>query len=241
MIVLKIGGSCLKSVDDIMECANYIATRQDESIAIVVSAMGKQTTELATMAKKICYVEPSEMDVVCSVGEQITVSLLSMALKKIDINAKSYLAWQLPIYTDNKHGEASIRYIETRSIKKDIERNIIPIIAGYQGMTVEGRLTTLGREGSDLTAVALSCALEAKKCELFKDVNGIYNKDPHLYEDATIYTHLNYNKMLLILKSQESKIIHKSAILMAQKYNQIIHVRPYLKEGNGTIIGEKHS
>jgi aspartate kinase len=241
MSVLKFGGSCLQSIESIKKCASYLTKRKNESLVVVVSAMGNFTNDLCSLSKAI---DPSESDlehdVVRSTGEQISAGLLTLALKKNDVKAKSYLAWQLPIYTDNKPCSASVRFIETRELLKNIEQGVMSIVTGYQGLTTFGRLTTLGRGGSDLTAVAIACSLKHKKCELFKDVDGVYGTDPLTDPNAKLVPYLSYLQILRIIQRDKSCIVQEAAILMAQKYGIEIHIKPFLKNGEGTIIGEKN-
>lgn len=241
MLVLKFGGSCLQNIESIKECAAYIAKRKNENLVIVVSAMGKFTDELCYLSKSIDETENDlEHDVVRSSGEQISAGLLALALKNLDVKAKSYLSWQLPIYTDAKANGSSIRFIEIKELLKNAEQGIVSIVAGYQGMTTSGRLTTLGRGGSDLTAVALACSLQTKRCEMFKDVEGVYAYDPHIDKNAPLLSYISYQQMLRIIQRDQACIVQESAVLMAQKYGVEIHIRPYLKNGEGTIIGDKH-
>ena len=241
MFVLKFGGSALQDIERIKACSEHIAQRYArDPLAIVVSAMQGTTDELFKLSHAIDSEGTDlEHDVVCSVGEQITAGLLVLALKKIGVCAKSYLAWQLPIYTDTKTSSASIRFIETKELMRDIENSIVPVIAGFQGITPTGRITTLGRGGSDLTAVALTYALKAKRCDMYKDVLGVYTNNPHSCATAEQLLSLSYEQMLRMIQTEGAKVVQESAVLFAQKYSVPLYIRSYLEDKKGTFIGEK--
>ena len=180
IIVQKFGGSSVANTDK-----------------LVVSAQGDTTDDIILEEKEITN-EPNkrEHDVLVSVGEQITVAKLAMCLQKLEYDAVSYLGWQLPIITDSNYGDANILKIKTNKILKALKENKIVVVAGFQGIDQNDNITTLGRGGSDTTAIALAAALKAEKCEIFTDVDGVYSKDPNKSKDAIKFETITYDKML---------------------------------------------
>ena len=240
IIVQKFGGSSVESTEKIFNICKQITKEYDKNnkVIVVVSAQGNTTDNLIKEVKEINEnLDKRELDVILSVGEQITISKLSMCLKKLGYNAISLTGWQIPIKTDNKYGNANIIKINLDRIYKELSQNKIIIIAGFQGVNEEnGDITTLGRGGSDTTAVAIAAAINADRCDIYKDVDGIYNKDPKTNKTAFKFDKISYDEMLN-LSNNGSKVLHNKSIEIAKKYNVPIHVKAlYNENSTGTIV-----
>ena len=198
--------------------------------------MSGETNRLVSLAQEIND-NPNlrELDVLLSTGEQVTIALLCMALDKRSIQAKSYAGHQVRILTDNAYGKARIKDIEASKIFKDLEAGFVTVIAGFQGTDESGNITTLGRGGSDTTAVALAAALEADECQIYTDVDGVYTTDPRLVPDARRLDKITFEEMLE-MASQGSKILQIRAVEFAGKYNVPLRVLSSFEEGSGTLI-----
>lgn len=237
-IVQKFGGTSVATLRRIMHVAKIIANSKDSGneIAVVVSAMAGETNEFIKYVASLGGHEGDlEYERVVSSGEMITAGLLAIALKKLGINAKSYAAWQIPIVTDDNFGQASIKYIDPKKLKADLSNGIVPVICGFQGVTESGDMTTLGRGGSDFTAVAVAAALSADLCEIYSDVNGVYTADPALYPDALLLDKLNYNEMLEMAK-QGAKVLQEKSVAYAKEKNVVVRVASSFTNKPGTII-----
>ncbi len=243
IVVKKFGGTSVSNPQRIKHVANLIARTFNSDIAcvVIVSAMAGVTDDLVCYANEISAIstqhELREYDTIIASGEQITTGLLSLALISFGIKAKSYLGWQLPIATNDDHSKAKILQVETRKILQDIDNNIIPIVAGFQGICND-RITTLGRGGSDTTAVAVAAALNAIRCDIHTDVDGIFTTDPRIVPKARKIENIRYDEMLE-MASAGAKVIHPRAIEIAMHYNIPIRVLNTFSNNMGTIITQK--
>ncbi len=234
---MKFGGTSVADIDKIKNVANIIARQcQTAEVAVVVSAMGKTTNALTALAHQITD-KPNlrELDALLSTGECTSVALLAMALNAIGCPARSYNAWQMGIWTDNNFGDAKIKYI-TAPIWHDWSKGIIPVITGFQGITYNKDITTLGREGSDTSAVAIAAAIGANYCDIYTDVDGVYNADPNIVKDAKKLDFVSYDDMLQ-MANNGAKVLHPRSVMTAQKHNIQIRVRSTFKpEDIGTLV-----
>ncbi|MDD5081018.1 MAG: aspartate kinase [Candidatus Omnitrophica bacterium] len=243
LIVQKYGGSSVGNVDKLKNVADRVAAcaKEGNNVVVVVSAMGDTTDELIELAEQInAYPSEREMDMLVSTGEQISSSLLAMALHRKDYDAISLTGLQVGILTDKYHTKAKILRIETKRIKKELNKNKIVIVAGYQGITDEMEITTLGRGGSDLSAVALAVALKADVCEIYTDVDGIYTADPRIITDARKIECIAFDEMLE-LAANGAQVMQTRAVEVAKKYNLPLHVRSSFEKKEGTIIMNKNA
>lgn len=243
LIVQKYGGSSVADVERIEKVAQRIISyaKRGNRIVVVISAMGDTTDELVSLAKKINpYPSEREMDMLMSTGEQISCSLLAMAIHKRGRGAISFTGPQVGIITDTYHTQAKILKIDTDRIKKELTRGNIVIVAGFQGLSTALEITTLGRGGSDLSAVALAVSLKADLCEIYTDVEGIYTADPRIVPGAKKLEHITFDEMLE-LASLGAQVMHTRAVEVAKKFNIPIHVRGSFTEKEGTIIMQKPS
>ena len=238
LIVQKYGGTSVGSVERIEAVADKIAAFCEKGLEVVVavSAMSGETNRLINLAQEVND-NPNrrELDVLLSTGEQVSISLLCMALNKRDIQAKSYTGHQVRILTDNAFGKARIKDIDSKKIFADLKAGFVTVIAGFQGIDEEGNITTLGRGGSDTTAVALAAALKADECQIYTDVDGVYTTDPRLVPDAKRLDKITFEEMLE-MASQGSKILQIRAVEFAGKYNVPLRVLSSFEEGSGTLI-----
>lgn len=240
IIVQKFGGSSVENTNKLFNICKNI-TKEFENgneVVVVVSAQANMTDNLIKEAKEIDEnVNPRELDVLISVGEQITIAKLSMCLKKLGYDSISLTGWQVPIKTNNTYGDANILKINTDRILEELYKKKIVIIAGFQGINEENNdITTLGRGGSDTTAVALAAALKAEKCDIYKDVDGIYNIDPKTTTKASKYDKISYDEMLF-LSNSGAKILHNKSVRLAKEFNIAIHVKSIYNEGStGTYV-----
>ena len=243
LIVQKYGGSSVADVAKIEKAAQRLISyaKRGNRVVAVISAMGDTTDELVCLAKEI-NPNPSEreMDMLMSTGEQISCSLLAMAIHKRGMGAISFTGPQVGIITDTYHTQAKILKIETDRIKKELIRGNIVIVAGFQGLSTALEITTLGRGGSDLSAVALAVSLKADLCEIYTDVEGIYTADPRVVPEAKKLKSITFDEMLE-LASLGAQIMHTRAVEVAKKFNIPIHVRGSFTKEEGTIIMGKTS
>ena len=240
IIVQKYGGSSIKDTTRIKNIANRIKNYQSQGyqVVVVVSAMGKTTDTLLSLAKEIST-SPSkrELDVLLSTGEQISIALLSMALNEIEIDTISLTGSQCGIKTDSVHSNARIENIDSKRILTELNNNVV-IVAGFQGINEKGDITTLGRGGSDTSAVALAAALNAKKCEIYTDVDGIYSADPRIIPSAKKLDTISYDEMLEMAKLG-AQVLHPRSVELAKNYQVKLEVKSSLNNNPGTkIIGE---
>jgi aspartate kinase len=241
LIVKKFGGTSVANAERIEVVAELIVKSVEEGnqVAVVLSAMGESTDELINLSKEI-NPNPNlrEYDALVSTGEQISVALLAMALQKRNIKGKSYTAYQLGIRTNSMHSRARILDVKVDKIKEEISKGIVPVITGFQGMNDEGDITTLGRGGSDTTGVALAVALEAKECQIYTDVDGVFTTDPRLYNKARLLKKITFEEMLE-LSSMGAKVLQLRAVEYASKYQMPIRVLSSFRAGEGTLIEEE--
>lgn len=241
LFVQKFGGTSVGTVDRIRRAADRIIRTVDKGhqVVVTVSAMGKTTDELAGLAAQI-HARPSkrEVDMLLSAGEQISMSLLAMALESSGYSAVSLTGWQAGIQTEDVHGNARILEIQTGRIEKLLQDNKIVIVAGFQGISESGEITTLGRGGSDTTAVALAAALKAKKCEIYTDVDGVFTCDPRFVKEARKIEAISYDEMLE-LATLGAGILHPRAVEFAKNHHVKLEVRSSLNDKNGTMIEEE--
>ncbi|GHH97229.1 aspartate kinase [Neobacillus kokaensis] len=238
LIVQKFGGTSVGNVERILNVAGCVKeeTERGNQVVVVVSAMGKTTDQLVNMAKEIS-VQPSkrEMDMLLSTGEQVTISLLAMALKEKGLDAVSFTGWQAGIVTESVHGNARITNIKTKAIEEELENGKVVIVAGFQGVTETGEITTLGRGGSDTTAVALAAALNADKCDIYTDVTGVFTTDPRYIQSARKLLSVSYDEMLE-LANLGAGVLHPRAVEFAKNYKVRLEVRSSMEKVEGTII-----
>lgn len=238
LIVQKFGGTSVGSLERIQNVAEKVikAKRQGDDVIVVLSAMNGETDRLIQLAKAIHeQPNPREYDVLVSTGEQVTIALLCIALHARGFEAKSYTGWQAGIETCSTHKKARITKINGNSIKFDLTSGKIPVVAGFQGVDINGNITTLGRGGSDTTAVALAAAFKAKECQIFTDVDGVYTTDPRIVPEARRLPQVTFEEMLE-LASLGAKVLQIRAVEFAGKYNVPVRVLSTFEEGPGTLI-----
>ncbi|ATH92693.1 aspartate kinase [Bacillus glycinifermentans] len=243
LIVQKFGGTSVGSVEKILNVSNRVIEekKRGHDVVVVVSAMGKSTDSLVRLAKEITE-QPSrrEMDMLLATGEQVTISLLTMALQEKGYKAVSYTGWQAGIQTENIHGNARIIDIRTAKLKERLEEGKIVVVAGFQGVTEGGEITTLGRGGSDTTAVALAAALKADKCDIYTDVPGVFTTDPRYVKTARKLDGISYDEMLE-LANLGAGVLHPRAVEFAKNYQVPLEVRSSTEKEAGTLIEEESS
>lgn len=241
LIVQKYGGSSVANIDRIKDVARRIARyrRKGHGLVVVVSALGDTTDELMELAYKIAPV-PSEreIDMLISTGEQVSAALLTMALHKMGVNAISFTGAQVGIVTDCSHTKARIVGMNADRIKKELKRGRVVIVAGFQGINAEQEITTLGRGGSDITAVALAKTLGAQMCEIYTDVDGVYTADPRIVKDARKLSRISYEGMLE-LASLGAQVMQARSMEVAKKFSVPLHIRSSFNNKAGTIISEE--
>ena len=237
-IVVKFGGTSVGSIEKIINAAKIIKKRQEEGneIIVVVSAMSVTTNDLIDRSKKISEnFDKSELDVLMASGEQVSSSLLAGALVELGVKARSWLGWQIPIFTNNNHTSSQILQIKTNEILNFISKKGVAVIAGFQGISNESRITTLGRGGSDLSAVAIAKFFQTDSCEIYTDVDGVLTTDPSINEKAKKIDKISYEEMLE-MSSLGAKVMQPSAVQKAMTNNVPVHVRSTFSEKSGTKI-----
>lgn len=238
-LVKKYGGTSVGSVERIQHVAQSLkqAREAGDDVVVVVSAMSGETNRLVAMAREVmpAVVDVRELDVLLATGEQVTIALLCMALKEIGVDARSYTGAQVRILTDKSHSKARILEIGTERIMSDIEAGRVVVVAGFQGVDEDGDITTLGRGGSDTSAVALAAALKCDECQIFTDVDGVYTTDPRVESRARRLDKITFEEMLE-MASLGSKVLQIRAVEFAGKYNVPLRVLSSFKPGNGTLI-----
>lgn len=240
LFVQKFGGSSVASVQRIEKIAARIirSRKAGHDVVVVVSAMGDETDRLVSLANEVNYKgldARRELDVLLSTGEQVTIALLAMTLLKQGFKAESVLGWQARILTDQEHNKARIREIDEAVLQKKIAAGVVPIVAGFQGVDQSGNITTLGRGGSDTTAVALAAVLKADECQIYTDVEGVFTTDPRVVEDARCLKQMTFEEMLE-LASLGSRVLHTRAVEFASKYEVPLRVLSSFGEKPGTLI-----
>lgn len=238
LIVQKYGGSSVGTVDKIKRIAQKIKGYRDngDDVVVVVSAMGGETDRLQDLADELDD-RPlaAEMDVLLSTGEQVTIALLSMALNHAGVAARSFTGWQVPIVSDDTHAKARIQNIEPDNLRSALDDGNVAVVAGFQGVTESNRISTLGRGGSDTTAVALAAALGADECQIYTDVDGVYTTDPRVVSSARRLQQITFEEMLE-MASLGSKVLQIRAVEFAGKYGVPLRVLSTFDDGPGTLI-----
>jgi aspartate kinase len=237
-IVQKYGGSSVADVNKLRKIARLIADikGQNIDIAVVVSAMGKTTDELAAMAREISPKPPRrEMDMLLSTGERITMSLLCMALHELDLNAVSLTGSQAGIITNDRHNDAQVIEVRPFRVQDEMAEGKVVIVGGFQGVSYKRDITTLGRGGSDTTAVALAAALDAARCEIYSDVDGVYSSDPAMVAEASHLPEVSF-PVMQEMSMAGAKVLHAHAVQFAKEKNIAIYARSAFKPGRETVI-----
>ena len=240
LIVQKFGGSSVRDAQRVLNVARRVAAVFDQGnkVVVVVSAQGDTTDDLIAKAMEINpKANKREMDVLLSSGEQISIALLAMALESMGYPAKSLTGWQAGFVTDSTHGNSRIRRVETERIENELDKGNIVIVAGFQGLNRYDDITTLGRGGSDTSAVAIAAACHADLCQIYTDVDGVYTADPRLVSGTRKLSEITYDEMLE-LASLGAQVLHNRSVEMAKKYNVPLEVLSSLEEKPGTVIKE---
>jgi aspartate kinase len=238
LIVQKYGGTSVGDVERIRNVAKRVLNTKNEGheVVVVVSAMAGETDRLIRLAQQVTpSPDEREMDVLVSTGEQVSIALLAIALKNMGAEAKSYLGFQIKIATDSAFGKARITTIESEKMLNDLKKGRVVVVAGFQGVDESDNITTLGRGGSDTTAVAIAAALKADVCEIYTDVDGVYTTDPNICPKARKLSKISYDEMLE-MASLGAKVLQIRSVEFAKKYNVPVHVRSSFNENPGTIV-----
>ena len=238
LIVQKYGGTSVGSIEKIGNVADKVAARakSGDKVVVAVSAMSGETNRLIALANEMSdQPHPREMDVIVSTGEQVTIALLSMALMDRGVDARSYTGAQIRMVTDDVHGKARIKEIQSQKMEADLEAGRVVVVAGFQGVDENGNITTLGRGGSDTTAVAIAAALKADECQIYTDVDGVYTTDPRVEPKARKLDKITFEEMLE-MASLGSKVLQIRSVEFAGKYNVPLRVLSSFEEGEGTLI-----
>ena len=239
LVVQKYGGTSVGSPERIKNVARRVARWQSQGhqIVVVLSAMSGETNRLLALAREMqANPDPRELDVIASTGEQVTIALLAMALKDIGVDAISYTGWQMPLSTDSAYTKARIQSIEDKRMRADLDAGRVVVVAGFQGIDETGSITTLGRGGSDTSAVAIAAALKADECQIYTDVNGVYTTDPRVVPEARKLTTITFEEMLE-MASLGSKVLQIRSVEFAGKYKVKLRVLSSFEEdGEGTLI-----
>ncbi len=238
LLVQKYGGTSVGSIERIEQVADKVAgfRAQGHEMVVVLSAMSGETNRLIGLAQQIQDVpDPRELDVLVATGEQVTIALLCMALKKRGVDARSYTGGQVRILTDSSYNKARIQAIDEENMRADLNAGRVVVVAGFQGVDEQGNITTLGRGGSDTTGVALAAALKADECQIYTDVDGVYPTDPRICERARRLEKITFEEMLE-MASQGSKVLQIRSVEFAGKYKVPLRVLHSFKEGPGTLI-----
>ena len=238
LVVLKFGGTSVADIPQIKKIALKVRdeVNQGNKVIVVVSAMAGVTNNLIDLVKSTSDKPPdSEYDVVLSTGEQVTSALLAIALDCLNVKARSWLGWQVPIITDKSYGKSVIEKIKTNQILKFLKNNQVAIISGFQGISEENRITTLGRGGSDTSAVAIAASFSAERCDIYTDVDGVYTTDPRIVKKAKKLDQITYEEMLE-LASQGAKVLQTRSVALAMKYSVKLRVLSSFEDLPGTSI-----
>ncbi|MDB9998581.1 aspartate kinase [Alphaproteobacteria bacterium] len=238
LLVLKFGGTSVADITRIKKVALKVKLEVDKGnkIIVVVSAMSGVTNDLINLVKETSENHQlSEYDTILSSGEQITAALLSIALQAFNIKSRSWLGWQVPIITNNFYGKALIKEIKIENISQSLDNDFVAIVSGFQGISGENRITTLGRGGSDTSAVALAAAFSADRCDIYTDVDGVYTTDPRIVKNARKLDYITYEEMLE-LASQGAKVLQTRSVALAMKYSVNLRVLSSFEDLPGTTI-----
>ncbi len=237
-IVMKFGGTSVADIERIRKVAERVKAQADQGdeVAVAVSAMAGETDRLVAKVDQVGRLyDLREYDVVVSSGEQVTVGLLAIALQDLGVAARSWLGWQIPVRTDSAHGSARIEQIEIDEIVRRFQEGQVAVVAGFQGLDPQDRITTLGRGGSDTSAVALAAALGADRCDIYTDVDGVYTSDPRIVTRARKLERVTYEEMLE-MASQGAKVLQTRSVEMAMKHRVRVQVRSSFQDGPGTLV-----
>ena len=238
LIVQKFGGTSVGDLDRIRNVAARVQQEVDagHQVAIVVSAMAGTTNQLVSWARDIGPIHDArEYDTIVASGEQVTVGLLAIALQNLGIDARSWLGWQVPVRTDDVHGAARIDAIDTALMRERLAAGQVAVVAGFQGIAPDGRIATLGRGGSDTSAVALAAALEADRCDIYTDVDGVYTTDPRIAPKAQKLDAITFEEMLE-MASLGAKVLQTRSVAMAMRHNVNLQVRSSFSDATGTLV-----
>ncbi|MEK9799458.1 MAG: aspartate kinase [Alphaproteobacteria bacterium] len=243
LIVQKFGGTSVGDLDRIRNAATRVKSEVDagHQVAVVVSAMAGTTNQLVAWARDIGPLHDArEYDTIVSTGEQVTVGLLAIALQNMGVDARSWLGWQMPVHTDEIHGAARILDIDTSVIGQRLAAGQVAVVAGFQGLAPDGRITTLGRGGSDTSAVALAAALGADRCDIYTDVDGVYTTDPRIAPHARKLDRITFEEMLE-MASLGAKVLQTRSVAMAMRHNVNLQVRSSFTDAPGTFVVDEDS
>ena len=236
LIVMKFGGTSVANINKINNVANIVASESSNNkLIVVLSAMAGVTNQMQNYINEIESEEIIENDLLLTSGENVTIAILSAILKKKKINSIPLLGWQVPIITDNSHQKAKILNIDESRIMKFFEKNDVIVLAGFQGITNDGHITSLGRGGSDTTAVAIASAVSADRCDIYTDVEGVYSADPNIVPKARKISKLAFEEMLE-MSSTGAKVLHTRSVELAMKNNLVLQVLSSLTKKPGTLI-----
>ena len=238
LIVQKFGGTSVSDLDRIRNVAARVQQEVDagHQVAVVVSAMAGTTNQLVSWARDIGPIHDArEYDTIVASGEQVTVGLLAIALQNLGIDARSWLGWQVPVRTDDVHGAARIDAIDTALMRERLAAGQVAVVAGFQGIAPDGRIATLGRGGSDTSAVALAAALEADRCDIYTDVDGVYTTDPRIAPKAQKLDAITFEEMLE-MASLGAKVLQTRSVAMAMRHNVNLQVRSSFSDATGTLV-----
>ncbi len=242
-IVQKFGGTSVADLDRIRNVAQRVKAEVDagHELAVVVSAMAGTTNQLVAWASDIGPMHDArEYDTIVATGEQVTVGLLAIALQNIGVDARSWLGWQVPIRSDSVHGAARIDEIDGSAIRQRMKQGQVAVIAGFQGIGPDGRISTLGRGGSDTSAVAIAAALEADRCDIYTDVDGVYTTDPRIAPKARKLGRITFEEMLE-MASSGAKVLQTRSVAMAMRHNVNLQVRSSFNDAPGTLVVNEDS
>lgn len=240
LIVQKYGGTSLEDTARIMAAARRAAelARRGDQVVVVVSAQGDTTDMLIEKAAQVNKRRAArEMDAYLAAGEQMSAGLMSMAIGAMGCASVSLTGWQAGIVTDGIHGNARIQTIDTTRIRRELEAGKVVVVAGFQGVDPEGDVTTLGRGGSDTTAVALAAYLKADKCQIYTDVDGVYDRDPRLFPDAVRFDRIGYDKMMALIENG-AQVLHDRSVEFAKRFAIRVEVLSAFTGAPGTIVGD---
>ena len=235
-IVMKFGGTSVAGTEKIRNIADIVIKEvKNNKIIVVLSAMAGETNKLQSFLDDFASQYSLESDLVLTSGEQVTIGLLSAELKNKGIKSIPLLGWQIPIITDDSHEKAKILHIDNKRIEKFFEKNDVIVLAGFQGISLDGEITSLGRGGSDTTAVAIASSVDAKRCDIYTDVDGVYTADPNIDQNAKKISKMSYEEMLE-MASTGSKVLHTRSVELAMKNNLTLQVLSSLTKETGTFI-----
>jgi aspartate kinase len=242
LLVQKFGGSSVADAEKILNVARRVAaSAPGNQMIVVVSAMGKTTDGLLALSRQISSTpDLREMDMLLSTGEQVTIALVALALQSLGLKARSFTGPQVGMRTDHSHTQARITQIDGDRVRRALDAGEVAVVAGFQGLSDEDEITTLGRGGSDLTAVAMAAALKADVCEIYTDVDGVYTADPNIVPDARKLARVAYDEMLE-LASLGAKVLQTRSVEFAKKYGVTVHVRSTFRPDPGTLVTKEET